>query len=98
MKGELAMPKQSEEIPTANFYFRDKGKVQPSGFDGLGVNEEATIIIKGRITSMSVDDRWDPGKRFAVEISNCEIVQPAGQATGIEEALNTAKKTRRQVK
>lgn len=95
MATKAASIKAVEEPTTASLYFRDKGKVQPDGYDGLGINDEVTVILKGSVRSLGVSS-WEKGKRIEVELASCEIVKPATPA-GIEGAIQAAEKSRKKV-
>jgi len=43
------MDKKIKEPPVMSLNFPKDGKVQPSGFAGLGVDEDITIVIKGKV-------------------------------------------------
>lgn len=77
-----------EEPTVAYFHFKEKGKVQPIGYEGLGVNQEATVILKGKIKQLGVSS-WEKGKGFSIEIASCEITGPAKVVT-IDDAVKAA--------
>lgn len=66
-----------KEKPRLNLSFPTKGEVQPKGFENVAVNTDVTVIVKGKVSSISVNaDEWDQSKRFGVDIKSCEIVGP----------------------
>jgi len=82
----------NEEKTKVSFYFRDKGKVKPRGFNDIGINDDVTVIVTGKIDSMSdKPDSWDKGKRFEMEIKSCQIV-PKATKVSLDDALQDAKK------
>jgi len=88
------VPESVEERPTTvDFYFSSKGKVQPKGFDNLTVDEDITVITKGKVNSVAhkQDPDWDPGKSFKLNITSCEIAAPA-KKTSLDDAIKAAKK------
>jgi hypothetical protein len=88
--------KITEEPTTASFHFRDKGKVQPVGYEGLGIDQEATIILKGKISRLGVSS-WERGKGFELTISSCEISGPPKTVT-IDAAVKHAASSGKKVK
>lgn len=96
MKGKDGI--SSVDEPTvARFHFEEKGKVQPQGYDGLGINTEVTVILKGRIAQIG-SPSWEKGKGFELEISSCEISAPAAGKMTLSDALDEARTTARRVK
>jgi len=82
----------TEEKTKVSFHFSAKGKVKPKGFNDIGINDDVTVIVKGKIDSMSdKPDSWDKGKRFEMDIKSCEIVPKATKVT-LENALKDAEK------
>jgi hypothetical protein len=69
-----SVEEEEPQLPDASFFFREKSKVQPKGYDGLGIDEEVTVVLKGRVLSLGVN-RWEKGKRFEIEIGSCDIVK-----------------------
>lgn len=85
----------SEEPTTASFHFREKGKVQPKGYAGLGIDQEITVTIKGKVKQ--IGSSWDNGATFTVEIASCEISVPASAAVSLAAAVDEAGKNRKKV-
>ena len=76
-----------------SFDFGKKGKggmKEPEGFSDLTVDQEVTVIVKGKVNSLRVDS---DSSSFSMVMS--EIKLEAGQKGGIEAAL---KKSRVKVK
>jgi hypothetical protein len=70
-------PMSTKERPKLSLSFPLKGDVQPKGFENATVNAHVTVIVKGRVSSISEKaDEWDPGKRFSLDMKSCEIVGP----------------------
>lgn len=88
--------KITEDPTTASFHFREKGKVQPVGYEGLGIDQEATIILKGKISRLGVSS-WERGKGFEITITSCEISGPPKTVT-IDEAVKHAAASGKKVK
>ena len=87
------MTKEIKEKPDVNFNFGEKQTVQPKGFEKVNINEDVTVITKGRVKSISEKaDQWDPGKRFSIELKFCEIIGPEKKIT-LDDAIKDAKKT-----
>ena len=81
-----------EEKTSVNFYFREKAKVQPKGFEDINISENITVVVKGKVNSISEDkNKWDPGKKFSMEIKSCKIIPPDKKVT-LDQALRDAKK------
>ena len=95
-KNGPVMAKAFEEPTTASFYFREKDKVQPKGYEGLVVDQEATIILKGTIRRVGCS-AWEKGKGFEIEISSCEISGPPRVVT-IDDAVTSAASSAKKVK
>lgn len=88
------------EEPSARLRFDEKAKAQPQGFAGLGINEEATIVLKGKITEISQEaaNEWSNARKMLnLEITSCEITSPKEAPVTIEAALAGADKTRKKV-
>ena len=88
--------KHMEEPTVAHFHFKEKGKVQPIGYKGLGVDQEATIILKGKIKQLGVSS-WEVGKGFSIEIASCEISAPAKSVT-IDDAIKASASSGKRMK
>lgn len=72
--------KQPKEKPRVRLEFPKDGKVQPKGFDGVGVNDQVTVVLKGTIKEVSENaESWNPGKQMLLHVTACEI---KGQAQG----------------
>jgi hypothetical protein len=87
--------KAPEEPITASFHFREKGKVQPKGYAGLGVDQDVTVTTQGKVTP--IGSSWDNGATFTVEIADCEISVPASAAVSLSAAIDEAGKSRKKV-
>lgn len=88
-------PAMIDEPTTATFNFREKGKVQPTGYKGLGIDDEVTITIKGKVKQ--IGSSWEKGPTFTVEIASCEILVPAETNVSLANAVEEAGKTRKKV-
>jgi len=93
-KSKIASP-VIDEPTTASFHFREKGKVQPKGYSGLGIDQEVTVTIKGKVKQ--IGSSWDNGATFTVEIESCEISVPASGAVSLSAAIDEAGKNRKKV-
>jgi len=85
---------KTKERATINGHFPVGSGIQPKGFKGLGTGETVTVVTKGKVTQVQDKaDRWDPGKRFTVEVTSCEIVTPeSNRKVSISDALKAARK------
>jgi len=88
--------KPIEEPTCAQFHFDEKAKVQPVGYEGLGIDQQATVIIKGKIRRLG-SSRWENGKGFDIEIESCEISSPPA-VRSIEDAVQAAQAAAKKVK
>ena len=96
-KGTTIATRVDEPEPTtASFHFRETGKVQPVGYEGLGIDQDATIILKGKICRLGTSS-WEKGKGFEIEISSCEISGPP-KVISIDDAIKSAAGTGKKVK
>ncbi len=74
----------------ADFNFPDSAKVKPKGFKGLGVDDDVTIVTKGKVIRIEDNaEDWDPGKHLKLEVKSCEIVGPEKKVS-IDEAVKSA--------
>ena len=86
------MPDMPRERPKLNLSFPAGGKVQPKGFKDLSVKEEFTVIIKGKILSVSENaEEWIPGKQITGLISSCSFQGPEEGIT-MDAALSAAQR------
>lgn len=102
---EKAMPKMNElvgvgrtlkeEPVIANFNFREKGKVQPKGYKAMCIDQEVTVITKGKIRS--IGSSWDNGATFSVEVVSCEIEKPETKQVSLGAAMDEAAANRKRV-
>ena len=92
-KGSLSPAE--EEPTTANFHFREKGKVQPKGYTGLGIDDDVTVTIKGKVKQ--IGSLWNDGANFTIEIVSCEIMVPAEGNISLSSAVEEANKSRKKV-
>jgi len=84
--------KEYKEKPSVSFNFGEKDKVQPKGFENVNINENVTVIAKGRVKSISdKNDQWDKGKRFSIELESFKIVPPEKKVT-LDDAIKDAQK------
>ena len=86
---------RDDEPTIAHFNFRDKGKVQPKGYIGLGIDQEVTVTIKGKVKQ--IGSSWDSGAQFSVEIADCEISVPANNPVSLSAAIDEAGKKRKKI-
>ena len=86
MGGKKSKPVEyyGPDKPTVSFQFKPKGGIQPKGFGELTVEEDATVVIKGKVTSVSTDE-W--GKQFRLEIKSCEILAGDEQQRHMKDLL-----------
>lgn len=85
-----------EEPLTVDFHFREKGKIQPTGYEGLGIDQEVTVTVKGKVKQ--IGSSYDKGPRFTIEPSACEITVAASKPGSLSTAVEDAAKTRKKVK
>jgi len=79
--------------PSVSFNFGEKDKIQPKGFENVNINEDVTVIAKGRVKSISdKSDNWDKGKKFSIELKSFQIVPPEKKVT-LDDAIKNARKT-----
>jgi len=91
--GTMSVSKRMKEPPSLNLFFPDGGKVQPKGFSEVNMDDDVTIVIKGKVTSLANNpDAWDKGKRIGARISSCEILGP-DKKTSFDKAIKKARKT-----
>lgn len=79
----------------ANFNFHGKGKVQPKGYKGLGIDDEVTVITKGKVKQ--IGSSWDDGATFAVEVSSCTIECPTESPVSLDAAVANSAKMRKRM-
>jgi hypothetical protein len=64
-----------------------KDTIDIKGFNKVSVNDDVTIIIKGRLSELrDKADEWDPGKNISLEPTSVEI-RAKGKKTSISEAI-----------
>ncbi len=91
-----SMPAITQDPVTVDFHFREKGKVQPTGYEGLGIDQEVTVTVKGKVKQLG--SSWDKGPHFTVEPTSCEISVPATQNASLSSAIEEAGKARKKVR
>lgn len=92
---KLGASKVADDPVTANFHFREKGKVQPAGYKSMNIDQEVNVTVKGKVKQ--IGSSWDNGASFTVEISSCEIAFPAAPVS-LSGAIDAAAKSRKKVK
>jgi hypothetical protein len=90
----IASPRNDEPV-TAQFNFREKGKVQPKGYKGLTIDADVTVTVKGKVKQ--IGSSWDNGATFTIEVAACEIEQPASAPVSLGSALDAADSKRKRV-
>lgn len=95
-KGLSSATVMANEPVTASFNFREKGKVQPAGYKGLGIDQDVTVTVKGKVKQLG--SSWDNGAQFTIEIASCEISVPASANVSLASAIDEAGKARKKVK
>lgn len=82
------------QAPNLNLSFPEKSKVQPDGMDGLSLQEEVTVIITGKVSSISAYSGEWGSRSLGVDIDSCRIESGKDEAMGLGDAVE---KTRRRV-
>lgn len=85
---------QEKKRASCNLYFGEKAPVQPKGIVDLNLKDDVTVIVKGRLTSLSLPDpsSYERGTRMEMIMTSCKIVGPEQKVT-LEDAIKAAKKT-----
>lgn len=94
----IADKNPEDKMSTIDFRFGKDSKIQPSGMEGLTLDEEVTVTLKGTITSFSAGGPYQSGKNFSLKMSSCEIIQPdnaAPEETSMDDALMAANSSRK---
>jgi len=86
--------KREQQRTSANFFFGEKAKVQPKGIVDLSLKDDVTMIVKGKVKTVSMPnaDDFERGSRIELAVTSCEIVGPEKRVT-LEDAIQAAKKT-----
>ena len=85
----IDMPKQKARM---DVYVPKECKAEISGFKDVGVDDDITIIVKGRVSELrDRADDWDSGKHICMEPSSVKIYGPDKKVT-MEDAIEKAKK------
>ena len=83
--------KEIKDPPSISMRFPKGGKVQPGGFKELGVDEEVTVILKGKVKRLEHDsEEWNPGKHVTIQPTSCEFQKPAREVT-LDDALKASR-------
>ena len=77
-------------VPTSNFYF-DKKHPAPENFDELQIDEEVTVKIKGKVTSIRHDSN---GKSFEVVTGKVKLAISDTKPLGVGEGMAKIQKER----
>ena len=80
-----------KEYPKCELRFLKEGKLSPSGFNSVGVNDEVTLIITGTVKEIADSaEEWNPGKRLTVKMNKCNIKIPVKKKS-MSDALEETK-------
>jgi hypothetical protein len=86
-----------KEPTTASLSFAEKSKVQPVGFEGLGIDQDVTVTLKGKVTRLASHE-WDKSKSVTVELTECAFTVPVEKPVTMDSAISDAAKTRKKVR
>lgn len=91
----MSKPKSTIDVnrePSAvTFFFSEKDKSKLKVPSGIAIDQEAAILVRGKIRSFS-NDRWDNGTRFSMDMTSCEVMAPTEPAKTLNDALKSAEK------
>jgi hypothetical protein len=85
--------KAEQSRASASFYFGKKSAVQPKGILDLNLKDDITMLIKGRLTTISLPTAQSYEQRSRIELilTSCRIVGPEKKVS-LEDAIQAAKK------
>lgn len=80
-----------EDPVEVNFSFPKTSKVKVEGTDGLGFQDEVTVMVTGRIKS--IGERWsEDGIQFTVKPSKVEVLKKAEGSATLTGAMEKARR------
>jgi hypothetical protein len=80
--------------PSLNLSFPEKSKINPEGMDGLSLQDEVTVIVTGKVSSISAYSGEWGSRSLGLDIESCRIESGKDQAMGLGDAVE---KTRRRL-
>lgn len=89
-----AVPGVEEYAPTLNFDFpkdNEKAIPAPENFDSIGVDDEITVVVKGKVESIRHDAH---SKSFGMTFSKVKIKLPNAKPKSIADAMAEAQEKR----
>lgn len=81
------------EPSEVTFFFSEKDKNKLKVPSGIAIDQEATILVRGKIRSFSSSsNQWDNGTRFSMDMTSCEVLAPTEPPKTLNDALKSAEK------
>lgn len=89
-------PEYKPSPPELNLRFDKKHDVQPEGVDGIGLNEEVTVVVRGKVTRLeSYSGGEYASQSIGLEIKSCRFDdggRSSKKAIGLGEAVERGRK------
>ena len=83
---------QVEYEPEVRFDFPKDKKTTPKNFDSLNIDDEVTVVAKGKIRSIRHDS---DGRSFGMTYSKIKITIPETKVKGIADTMAEVEKERK---
>jgi hypothetical protein len=94
-KGQAAIARTEEPPTTIRFDIRKDDKVKVTGYAGLGVEDDITIIIKGSVLNLGTNE-WDQDRKHVTvtpkSIEFSKVEKPVSMGSALADADKTRKK------
>ncbi|MFZ5773069.1 MAG: hypothetical protein ACOY4W_16740 [Thermodesulfobacteriota bacterium] len=81
-----------KEKARAGLHFPKDGGVLIKGLDKAVLDQEITVLLKGKLTGVNTSD-WDGGKHVELVLTSCELHGKQVKVT-LDEALQQAERKR----
>jgi hypothetical protein len=83
--------KENKEKPRASLHFPKAG-IQPNGLADVGVDEQVTVVLKGKMTGIQTSE-WDEGRHIELVLTGCELHGKQVKVT-LDDALQQSERKR----
>ena len=91
-KGIAALDTPPKPKASMDVHVPKECKAEIKGFKDISVDDDATIVIKGRVSEIrDRSEQWDSGKHICMEPSSVKIYGPDKKVT-MDDAIEKAKK------
>ena len=76
---------------TASLDFPKGTKALANGLKGVALEEDVTLILKGKLTRANSRD-WDGGKSFSLALTSCKVEEKPKKTVSLDKAIKSTER------